>query len=204
MKPVKLCVENPDFPLADVFCGYDWKLSGGTKQLGILSAAFILANNVDTVIEIGCWQGFSSAILAKALACNVGKEGLLISIDVSNRAIQNSRKATEGIPIDHMHVMVDSMLVDYRTLLKGRKVGLAFIDGNHHADYPAHDIRACYEVLKPYGILAIHDYSKAGFPDVYRAVQEFIAETSDPMFFLDENRASTDYRSAIIQKRGSY
>jgi predicted O-methyltransferase YrrM len=203
MKPVKICIENPDFPLAKVFSGYDWKLSGGTKQLGLLSAAFILANNVDTVIEIGTWQGFSSAILAKALAAN-SRDGLLISVDVSSTSLKHSENATKDIPITHNRVMIDSMLVDYRSLLNGRTVGLAFVDGNHHYEYTKHDIRACYEVLRPYGIIAVHDYSKTGYPGVYSAVNEFVAETKDHMFFLEENRESTDYRSAIIQKKGNY
>ena len=67
MKPVKLCLERPEFPIFEVFKGYDWKLSGGTKQAGVLAAAFILAYDIETVIEIGVWQGFTSHILGKAL-----------------------------------------------------------------------------------------------------------------------------------------
>lgn len=203
MKPVKVCVENPDFPIANVFRGHDWKLSGATKQLGILCAAFILANDVDTVIEIGCYQGFSSAILAKALACNT-KNGLLVSVDTSPVAIENSMSSTKEIPITHHCVRMSSSLVDYESILDGKQVGLAFIDGDHSYEAVKHDIHACYQVLKPWGILAVHDYSKGLEPGVYRAVQEFVAETGDPMFFLDENRKSMDYRSAIIQKKGNY
>jgi len=203
MKPVKECTENPDYPAASVFQGIKWELSGGTKQAGIIAASLVLGSNIDTVIEIGIYYGFTSHILAKSLASNT-ENGFLFSVDINPRAIQRSKNITKGLPITHLHLESDSKLVNYKEVLNGRKVGLAFVDGNHTHEYAGHDIRACYEVLKPYGYIVVHDYSKTGFPGVYQAVSEFIKETGDPLFYIEENRESTDYRTAIIQKKGNY
>jgi len=202
-KPVKLCIENPDYPIKTVFEGYDWNLSGGTKQAGILAAAFILANNVDTVIEIGIFNGFSSHILAKALASNT-KHGFLLSVDINPHAIVRSQNITKGLPLTHKHFLGDSKDIDYDKELWGRKPGLAFVDGNHEYFYAKNDLLKCYEVLKPFGIIILHDYSKAGFPGVYKAGNEIRDDKGASLFFIDENRESTDYRTAIIQKKGDY
>jgi predicted O-methyltransferase YrrM len=203
MKPVKLCFENPAFPLAQVFTGIDWKLAGGTKQAGILAATMICALDVDTVVEIGMWQGFTSAILGRALACNAGKDGLLLSIDIKAQNAERGYRQTCGLGIEHRTVVKDSMEVDLAGELAGRRIGLAFVDGNHLYEFAQHDIELCAPLLKTNGVLMVHDYSK-GFPGVYRAVNEFRERSNWPMFFLDENRKSTDYRTAVFQNRGAY
>jgi len=203
MKPVKICVENPVFPIARIFEGHQWELSGGTKQLCVLSAAFILALNVDTVVEIGLWNGFSSRILGNAIAAN-SRDGYLLSIDINPRAITRSKKATETLGITHEHLCIDSLEVDYQKQLGKRTLDFAFIDGAHDYEHAMGDMSNCAKILKPYGIMAVHDYSKAAHPDVYAAVNDFVKSTQWPMFYLDENRESTDYRSAIIQKPGGY
>lgn len=199
MKPVKLCIENPDYPISTVFAEHNWELSGGTKQIGVLSAAIILSFNIDTVIEIGLFHGFSSGILAKALASNTDN-GFLLSVDILNRGISRSKKATEGIPITHKHVLSDSLLVDYKKELDGRIPGMAFVDGAHDYEHAAYDIDTCSKLIKKWGFLIVHDYSSGGHPFVYQAVNEFVEKTKWPMFYQNENRESTDYRSAIIQK----
>jgi predicted O-methyltransferase YrrM len=202
MKPVKICMENPRFPLSEVFRGHDWKLSGGTKQAGVIAAAFICALNAKTVIEIGVWQGFSSRILAKALAANTD-DGLLISIDISARNMQHSKDSITGIPIEHRTVVSDSMDLNYDEFID-RPIDLAFIDGCHEYEYAMYDMNKCCSYLKDWGIMIVHDYSKNAHPGVYEAVNHFIGKTRYPMFYMDENRESTDYRTAVIQKRGKY
>ena len=199
MRPQKICVENPDYPVSSVFTGYDLKLSGGTKQAGIMAAAMILAGDVDTVIEIGIQYGFTSLILAKALASNA-RDGLLVSVDINPNAVARSKKITDGLPITHRHIVGDSKLIDYGPYLNGRSVGLSFIDGAHDYESCAHDIRACHEITRPWGILVAHDYNAREYDGVYRAVNEHCARTGDAMFILDHNRRSQDYRTAIIQK----
>jgi len=203
MKPVKICTENPSFPLSEVFRGHDWKLSGGTKQACVLAAGFILALDAKTVAEIGVWQGFSSLMLAKALACNT-EDGLLVSIDISARNMKNSISSVENIPVRHKTIVSDSMDADYDSILEGRKIDLAFIDGNHEYEYAMFDINKCCSFLVDWGVMIVHDYSKTAHPGVYAAVNDFTKKTGYSMFYIDENRESTDYRTAIIQKKGNY
>lgn len=201
MKPAKLCLENPGHPLSGVFDGLDWKLSGGTKQAGILAATLICALDIDTVVEIGMWQGFTSAILGKALACNAEGSGLLLSIDIKEANARRGQEATKGLPIEHRVVVSDSRAVDLAALLAGRSLGLAFVDGNHDYEYAKSDIEMCGKALRKNGVMFVHDYSKAGFPGVWQAVNEYAESTGWPVLFMDENRRTTDYRTAVLQKR---
>lgn len=201
MTPIKLCVENPDFPISGIFKDVPWELSGGTKQVCIVTSTLILSNNTDTVVEIGAWQGFSSLILGRTLACNSLK-GMLVTVDINKQALTRSRNFTKSIPIEHVLIEVDSLNLDLNPYLKGRKVGLAFIDGNHDYKWALNDIKKCSDILIPYGFIVVHDYSKGSHPGVYQAVNEFVEETKYPLIYLNENRESTDYRAAIIQKRG--
>jgi predicted O-methyltransferase YrrM len=203
-KPKKICIENPDFPLFSVFSGYNWKLSGGTKQAGILAAAFICAANCQTVVEIGTWQGFTSAILGKSLSANAGSDGLLISVDIKEGNLERGKAETKNLPITHKTVVCDSVNLDLGSELGGRVIDLAFVDGDHSYDYAKNDIELCHEHLRDYGFIFVHDYSKTGFPGVYRAVNEFVETFDYSLFFLDENRVSTDYRTAILQRMGNY
>jgi len=200
-KPHKSCVENSEYPLFWLFAGHDWKLSGATKQIGIIAAAMICGFDCKTVVEIGLWQGFSSKLLGKALTTNVGKDGLLVSIDIKQSNADKSRRQTKNLPITHRVVVADSKDIRMKGLLEGRPIDLAFIDGDHSYEYAKNDMTICDKWLRPYGIMIVHDYSNNGFPGVYKAVNEFVADKDYAMFYLPENRKTVDYRTAILQKR---
>jgi len=204
MKPEKRCDENPLFPVSRIFQEIDWKLSGGTKHACLISAAMILAYNVKTIVEIGLWNGFTSQILGKALASNAMEDGLLISCDINQRACDRSEAFTRGIPIKHVLVVGDSKAVDWKHYLGERKIGLAFVDGDHSYDSAITDIEKCSQLLDRNGIMVVHDYSVGSHPHVFQAVNEFIAYTNMPWFFLPEDRKATDYRTVIFQKREVY
>lgn len=203
MRPTKVCTENPDFPLSGVFSDLPWELSGGTKQLCLIGAGLILANNINTVIEIGCWQGYSSFALAKALVCN-SDDPMLVTVDINARALKRSETLIKGMPLKFVTVCKDSYGMDLSKYVAGRKVGMVFVDGNHEYDWCMNDLILAGDILVPYGFILVHDYSKTGNNGVYTAVNEFIKKRSWPLFFIEENRESTDYRSAIIQKKGNY
>ena len=202
MKPVKLCVENPDYPVSWIFKDPPWELSGGTKQTCIMAAAYILSLDVSTVVEIGAWQGFSSFMLARALVSN-SRDPMLVTIDINKRALDRSKAQVGDLPIKHKFVESDSMGLDLSKFLDGRKPGLSFIDGNHEYEWCKNDLEICKKAMCPYGIMVVHDYSK-GFPGVYQAVNEFAEHTGSAKIYMKENRESTDYRTAILQLPGDY
>jgi predicted O-methyltransferase YrrM len=200
-KPEKMCIENPDFPVSNIFENVPWKLSGGTKQACMVSAALILALDIQTVVEIGAWQGFSSLILGRALAANaIDCEPMLLTVDINPRALERSKKMTERLPIEHQHVEADSMNFPLKDHLRGRAPGLCFIDGNHAYEYCRNDIEICSLLLPKWGVMVVHDYSKNGFPGVYLAVNEFLQRSGWQSIYCNENRVSTDYRTIVIQR----
>ena len=203
MKPTKISIENPDYPVSSIYQDIPWELSGGTKQACMVACAFILALDVDTVIEIGAWQGFSSLMLGRTLAVN-SRSGLLVTIDVNPNALTRASNFTKGLPIEHRLVKGDSMQEAFSLPLDGRVPGLCFVDGEHKYEYCKSDLEKCAKVMKPYGVLVVHDYSKTGHPGVYQAVNEFVEQTGAAKIYLDENRESTDYRTAILQLSGNY
>jgi predicted O-methyltransferase YrrM len=195
-KPEKICTENPDFPVADIFKDVPWELSGGTKQACMVSVSLILALNIKTVVEIGAWQGFSSLMLGRALAANGG--GMLLTSDINPRALERSLKMTEGLPIEHCHVEVDSMELDIKSLLPNAP-GMCFIDGQHKYEWAHNDIEICSKLIPKNGVLVVHDYS-GGFPGVQKAVYELLGRTRWQSLYLDENREANDYRTIVIQR----
>jgi len=204
MKPKKICTENPDFPVSEIFKDINWKLSGGTKHACLISAAMILSYDVKTVVEIGLWNGFTTQILGKALSSSAMENGLLISCDINQRAIDNSAQFTDGLPIQHATVVGDSKNVKLESYLNGRKIGLAFVDGDHTYEWATADMLKCLKLLDRNGIMVVHDYSNNSHPGVFQAVNEFIARYNIPWFFLPESRQATDYRTAIFQNRIIY
>jgi hypothetical protein len=200
MKPVKVCTENDRLPISDIYKDVPWRLSGGTKQACIVAASFILSNNVNTVVEIGTQYGFSTLILARALLAN-SDNPLLITIDMNPRALERSKDIIKDVPIDYRTICADSR--DATLELDG-KIGLAFIDGCHEYEWIKHDLNMTDEIMEDYGIFVCHDYSKTQYNGVYRYINEFVESNGYPMFFLNENRFSADYRTAIIQKSGNY
>jgi len=62
-------------------------------------------------------------------------------------------------------------LEEFAKLFKA-KPDLVFIDGDHRYDYVKKDIEIGFELLKPNGILAGHDYTHIDWPGVRRAVDD--------------------------------
>lgn len=56
---------------------------------------------------------------------------------------------------------------------------LAFIDGNHRREAVEQDIEKALAVLKPDGLIAFHDYSRATDFDVCEVIDEFIASGAE-------------------------
>jgi len=201
MKPVKECEENPVYPLSSIYQDINWVASGGTKHAALMACAMICAYDIKTVVEIGLMYGFTTQILSKALATNAMDDGLLVSCDICGNRAKRTYQLTKDLPIKHVRVEADSIKVRWSDYLEGRKIGLAFIDGDHTYENAIGDMLNCYDLLDDNGIMIVHDYSPNAHPYVFTAVNEFIARYNSPWFFLPENRISTDYRTAILQKR---
>jgi len=186
--------------MSKLFEGVEWRLSGGTKHLGVMAAAMICAFDCKTVAEIGLWQGFTSQVMGRALAANAGAGGLLVSCDVNKNACIRAERMTKDLPIEHKVICQDSKTVDWKTACAGRPLDMAFIDGDHSYEMAMVDLKRCAINVRKGGLLLFHDYSN-GHAGAKRALSEFYAQGGWSLMHLPERRDTRDYGSAILQRQ---
>jgi len=197
---VELTEGRHAWQMSRVFEGIEWHKSGGTKHLGLMGAAMICAYDCKTVAEIGLWRGFTSQILGRALTANAGKDGLLIACDSNPNAVKRSQAMIDGLPIQYKSICQDSSAVDWKQVLDGRPLDMAFIDGDHSYKGAMADLNRCAKRLRNGGLLLFHDFSN-GHPGAKQALSEFYAAGGWSLLYLPERRDTRDYSSAILQRR---
>jgi len=198
--PVKKCTVNPELEIDN------YEKSGGSKQALILAYAMICAWDIKNVIEIGCWQGYSAQVLGKALHFNAPGESKLISVDINENALKRANSNTYGLNIEHLCICRDSTEMIYKNILNDKKIGLAFIDGDHTYNACMADLMNCSSVMDDNGIMIVHDYSKNNdkHKEVFNAVNDFYKNVAGwQRFYLPENRISTDYHTCVLQKENT-
>ncbi|TWT41132.1 hypothetical protein RAS1_38250 [Phycisphaerae bacterium RAS1] len=121
------------------------------------------------IIEIGSYQGRSTAVLAAA-AQDCGSDALVISIDPNELSPQQADVAAACVAsVGQRRRLVQIQRPAARTagLLRDELACVAFIDGSHeYADVVA-DFELCDRWLRPGGLLALHDIFPAehlGYP----------------------------------------
>lgn len=68
--------------------------------------------------------------------------------------------------------LIESPSVDAARLVDNASLDFVFIDADHSYDAVMADIRAWSPKVKPGGFITGHDYDRARFPDVVRAVRD--------------------------------
>lgn len=149
------------------------------QKRAVIAEALMLVPTVGDACEIGCWEGQSSAWLARAffprvLYCfdwwlgspNDFTYGLAKERDVRAQFIHNMNAATEG----NYEVIDGDWLATLPGWLKGRQVAFAYIDATHTYREVAGCITMLLPSLAPGGVLAGDDYRL--YPDVGRAVRD--------------------------------
>jgi cephalosporin hydroxylase len=126
-------------------------------QNDILSFVSDNASQGDCVIEVGCYKGGLTALLA--LACK--HSGLkLYSLDIAQESVESARSVLAGVGLDQ-HAVVERITLQ-EFVASGRFSGkpvLCILDGDHAYNAVILDLDACAVLKpKPYAI-AFHDYS---------------------------------------------
>lgn len=123
------------------------------------------------ILEIGCWLGHSTSILAKYAKDN---DGLVICIDnfkgspgtflTEYAEIHDVRK--EFISnMEELGLMQNIILIPFDSfkafkILSSKSFDLVFIDGNHEYESVKNDIFIGLDAIKPQGIISGHDFEK--------------------------------------------
>lgn len=141
------------------------------------------AKEATNIIEVGCWKGRSTMVLAKAT------RGRVWAVDHwqgvpddphQNRLYPDPASAytefrinlAKHIASGRVHVMAMSSEAAARQLSRyGPMFDFAFIDGDHSYEAVRADIANYSPLVRPGGIIAGHDY-KSGWPGVVQAVDE--------------------------------
>ena len=172
-----------------------------TRTFGFLLPGLISAWKVQTCIEIGVANGFTTSALGRSLAAS-GADGVLVTCDIDQHACEIARQIGTGLPIRHLVLNADSTKVDWHAVLKeaGRQtVDLCLIDGDHSYEAARADIERCAAVLRSGGFLVLHDYTDE-HPGVRRAVDEFADRSGWARFVLPEDRGTGSYTCVVLQK----
>lgn len=139
--------------------------------------------SVSRVAEIGSWMGRST----RALADNIGPEGVVYAIDTWNGSPECG--AIEKLPEDWIFdqfrlnlqdldgrvnaIRLSSSRAAAIAKSESEQFDLVFIDADHSYESVKADILAWRPLVRPGGILAGHDYSST-WPGVIKAVNELV------------------------------
>ena len=104
--------------------------------------------------------------------------------DAEHRKIQDARRKAHALLQGYEDRIV--WLEKYSDEAVGdiaEELDFVYIDGNHYSPYVDNDIRNYYPLVKDGGIISGHDYSWLGFPDVVKAVHDFMKRENKEMIF---------------------
>lgn len=191
--------------MAPIYEGLDWSSALSTRQYGVLLPSLIAAYRVNTCIEIGIYHAWVSKVVATAFHVLCPGDGVLVSCDISSDFCGLSERAVSKIGrVKHHAINGKSANVDWKAELAkhGRSsAGLCVVDGDHHYDEARIDILKCSEVLKPNGLIVVHDYRPQD-EGVWRAVNE-LRDKFDIIATPNElvRDSGENVSSAILQKK---
>jgi len=179
-----------------------WERTRSTRTLAAVLPGLMVACGARTAVEIGIWNGFATAVLARILAAIAPGDGLLISCDINPDYCKQGRAATAdlGDSIRHEVIASDSRLVNWPAELAKNdrdEIDIAFIDGCHDYEVVADDIYHLAPLVRPGGFLICHDYTPK-YPGVWQAVNEFALGSH--IFVIPYDAESGSLPCAILQR----
>jgi len=126
------------------------------------------------VLELGCREGVSTGALLEGL--EEKGEGFLLSVD-----IDDCSQIWKGHPRWKFFHGESTDVTGITTTIKDigflPNISMLFIDTEHNYDLSSRELRAWYPYMETQGTIILHD--TATFPEVYRAIEDFIAEVGN-------------------------
>lgn len=169
----------------------------------IKNTVFLDPNSLQTVVEIGVFQGWSTNHICDKL---LNSNGLVIGIDPLDsdyeydsppelfkgqyeKFVENTKENSSKINLFR------KKSIEVLPLLAENSVDLLLIDGHHEYNTVKFEAKEAYRIAKTNGYIVFDDYmwgEKQGLP-IKQAVDEFLAEITDYKLLLRVNQV-------IIQK----
>lgn len=133
-------------------------------------------------VEVGVWQGKSTAFLATEIY-NSGKRIRLDAVDHFKGSAEhrNVPPNLAGVAANNLRAFDFCKLVKLPSLEASKQyedasLDFVFLDGSHDYANVRADITAWRPKVKPGGMLAGHDYGSRSFPGVRKAVDELVPD----------------------------
>lgn len=182
-----------------------WSIHGwSTKnELRLLYRSAREAGGPGDIAEIGSWKGRTAIILARALR-DAGAAARVWAIDHhmgsgeerharvlvaegSTEAAFRANVGAAGIADRVEPLVMSSGEAAAELARRRRRLRMIFIDGAHEEESVRHDIRAFLPLLRPGGLVALHDCEDedAGFPGVWQAYRAELQSRSEVVGRVD-------------------
>jgi predicted O-methyltransferase YrrM len=144
------------------------------------------------IVEVGCWKGRSTVALATGM-----RQARLVVVDHFQGSDEEEHRHDPDLPrlrevfeanLRRAGVRERVEIVQAFSLVAARRwdepINLLFLDAAHDYESVRDDLAAWWPLIKPGGMMVIHDYGQPNFPGVQRAVDEaglggrLVADTS--------------------------
>lgn len=124
------------------------------REVGYFLASLIRLTKAQTVLEVGVFQGYTSAEMIKALP----KGSYYAGIDIKDLFVQENKdilreEAKKGKVVDFI---IGDSIVEMQKLPKNH-FDLIFIDGNHEFNHVLKEFKIAETLITRTGIIAFHD-----------------------------------------------
>lgn len=138
-----------DHSVTEVYHGWN-----SEREVGYFLASLIRLTKAKTVLEVGVFEGYTSAEMIKALP----KHGYYAGIDIKDLRANENKQAfvnlsKEGKVID---LIIEDSLTSMPKLQKNH-FDLVFIDGNHEFNHVLKEFKIAETLITQTGIIAFHD-----------------------------------------------
>lgn len=141
-----------------------WVSGGSLSDSGThFLAEAVVGSNAGQAVEIGTATGFSTAVLASALALR-GDDFYVSSFDLyrtwnrdESRAVGDAAREIVPELMDHISFLTEKTCADISDRFEPGTVDFLFIDANHGHPFPALDLLVPLDRLAPGAIVVLDD-----------------------------------------------
>jgi len=140
--------------LATALAGIDHHLWSSEPDVAQFLACLIRMHGFRDVVEVGVFKGLTACHLIDSL----GPGGRYVGIDIEDHRPESVR---EYMTTERQTFLLGDSLVRLRQM-GDHSADLIFLDGDHSLAYVRAEFLESLRVLKPRGIVCIHDYHSRG------------------------------------------